>query len=78
MYRNFDRDGQMKNSGLDFVEMIRKLLKRLLEYRTVVNDENKDNKMSCIVSLLVNPHSQFISSIPISGSVHSLNFLTCP
>lgn len=29
------------------------LLERLLEYRAVINDENKENRMNCTVNLLV-------------------------
>lgn len=36
-----------------FVSLVKKLLERLLDYRTVMNDENKDNRMSCTVNLLV-------------------------
>ncbi|KAF6017550.1 mbc [Bugula neritina] len=42
----------MRDQGLRFVEVIKKLLMRLLEYRTIIHDENKDNRMNCIVNLL--------------------------
>lgn len=45
----------MKEQGLRFVSVIKKLLMRLLEYRTIIHDENKDNRMNCIVNLLVRP-----------------------
>uniref|UniRef100_A0A8C3ET96 Dedicator of cytokinesis 2 n=1 Tax=Corvus moneduloides TaxID=1196302 RepID=A0A8C3ET96_CORMO len=35
-----------------FVSLVKKLLERLLDYRAVMNDENKDNRMSCTVNLL--------------------------
>ncbi|KRT78981.1 hypothetical protein AMK59_8498 [Oryctes borbonicus] len=38
--------------GVGFVEMIKRLMERLLEYRNIINDENKENRMSCIVNLL--------------------------
>lgn len=38
--------------GVRFVEMIKRLMERLLEYRNIINDENKENRMSCIVNLL--------------------------
>lgn len=36
-----------------FVCLVKGLLEKLLDYRTVMNDENKDNRMSCTVNLLV-------------------------
>lgn len=38
-----------------FVSLVRGLLERLLDYRAVMSDENKDNRMSCTVNLLVPP-----------------------
>ncbi|KAF4789867.1 Dedicator of cytokinesis protein 2 [Turdus rufiventris] len=35
-----------------FVSLVRGLLERLLDYRAVMSDENKDNRMSCTVNLL--------------------------
>uniref|UniRef100_A0A672TG29 Dedicator of cytokinesis 2 n=1 Tax=Strigops habroptila TaxID=2489341 RepID=A0A672TG29_STRHB len=35
-----------------FVCLVKGLLEKLLDYRTVMNDENKDNRMSCTVNLL--------------------------
>ncbi|NXP12267.1 DOCK2 protein, partial [Thinocorus orbignyianus] len=41
-------------SGLvtSFVNLVKGLLEKLLDYRTVMNDESKDNRMSCTVNLL--------------------------
>lgn len=39
--------------GIRFVKIVTGLLERLLEYRTVINDENKENRMNCTVNLLV-------------------------
>uniref|UniRef100_A0A8C3JVT3 Dedicator of cytokinesis 2 n=1 Tax=Calidris pygmaea TaxID=425635 RepID=A0A8C3JVT3_9CHAR len=41
-------------SGLveGFVSLVKGLLEKLLDYRTVMNDESKDNRMSCTVNLL--------------------------
>lgn len=36
-----------------FVSLIKGLLEKLLDYRAVMNDESKDNRMSCTVNLLV-------------------------
>ncbi|XP_070790171.1 dedicator of cytokinesis protein 2 [Pituophis catenifer annectens] len=35
-----------------FVSLIKGLLEKLLDYRAVMNDESKDNRMSCTVNLL--------------------------
>ncbi|ESO92727.1 hypothetical protein LOTGIDRAFT_232874 [Lottia gigantea] len=42
----------VREQGLAFVEMVRKLLQRLLEYRLIIKDEVKEHRMSCIVNLL--------------------------
>lgn len=43
----------MKEEGIKFVKIVTRLMERLLEYRCIINDENKENRMSCTVSLLV-------------------------
>ncbi|XP_070539835.1 dedicator of cytokinesis protein 1-like isoform X2 [Ptychodera flava] len=40
------------NSGAEFVRLVIRLLERLLDYRAILTDENKENKMSCTVNLL--------------------------
>ncbi|GFR93576.1 dedicator of cytokinesis protein 5 [Elysia marginata] len=42
----------MCDQGLKFVDMIHKLLERLLVYRTIMMDEVREHRMSCIVNLL--------------------------
>ena len=42
----------MREQGLFFVKTVVRLMRRLLEYRSVINDENKENRMSCTVNLL--------------------------
>ena len=42
-------------AGVHFVDTIEELMQRLLEYRDVVHDEIRENKMSCTVNLLVSP-----------------------
>lgn len=37
----------------NFVSLVKGLLEKLLDYRAVMNDESKDNRMSCTVNLLV-------------------------
>lgn len=48
----------LKSEGELFVSMVTKLLERLLEYRCIINDESKENRMACTVSLL-----QFYSEV---------------
>lgn len=66
----FEGHPTMREQGLEFVDMIKELMQRLLEYRDVVHDENRENRMSCTVNLLVSvtcplapckhpPHSRF-------------------
>ena len=43
----------LRTSGIEFVNLIEKLLGRLLDYRDIIRDENRDNRMSCTVNLLV-------------------------
>lgn len=42
----------LRHDGTIFVNMATKLMERLLEYRFLINDESKENRMSCTVSLL--------------------------
>lgn len=48
----------LHGDGISFVNMATKLMERLLEYRFLINDESKENRMSCTVSLL-----QFYSEV---------------
>ncbi|CRL05400.1 CLUMA_CG018000, isoform B [Clunio marinus] len=48
----------LRQDGTIFVNMATKLMERLLEYRFLINDESKENRMSCTVSLL-----QFYSEV---------------
>lgn len=48
----FEKNKYMMQQGQVFVEMIRKLLQHLLEYRCIILDEVKEHRMSCIVNLL--------------------------
>lgn len=38
-----------------FVSLVKGLLIRLLDYRTVMSDDSRNNRMSCTVNLLVSP-----------------------
>lgn len=40
-----------------FVALVKGLLIRLLDYRTVMSDDSRNNRMSCTVNLLVRPPS---------------------
>ncbi|XP_022091656.1 dedicator of cytokinesis protein 1-like isoform X3 [Acanthaster planci] len=43
---------RLGNEGLTFIKLVRELMGRLLEYRDVIHDESKENRMSCTVNLL--------------------------
>nr|CAB3239393.1 dedicator of cytokinesis protein 1 [Phallusia mammillata] len=42
----------LRTTGVEFVNLVTKLLGRLLDYRDIIRDENRDNRMSCTVNLL--------------------------
>ncbi|KAL3213749.1 hypothetical protein MRX96_035244 [Rhipicephalus microplus] len=42
----------LHDAGIRFIKTVVRLMKRLLEYRTIITDENKENRMSCTVNLL--------------------------
>ncbi|CAG2058639.1 unnamed protein product, partial [Timema podura] len=42
----------MGEQGIKFVKTVTRLMERLLEYRCIITDENKENRMSCTVNLL--------------------------
>ncbi|KAG5888714.1 hypothetical protein JTB14_035777 [Gonioctena quinquepunctata] len=42
----------MNEEGVKFVKIVSRLMESLLEYRSIIMDENKDNIMSCTVNLL--------------------------
>lgn len=42
----------MRDQGIKFVKTVTRLMERLLEYRSIITDENKENRMSCTVNLL--------------------------
>ncbi|KAL7025418.1 hypothetical protein ACKWTF_013468 [Chironomus riparius] len=42
----------LQHDGVTFVRMATNLMERLLEYRFLINDESKENRMACTVSLL--------------------------
>lgn len=46
---------ELAGLGESFVALVTGLLQRLLDYRAVMNDENKTYSMSCTVNLLVSP-----------------------
>jgi len=51
--------------GIRFVKIVTGLLERLLEYRTVINDENKENRMNCTVNLLVRSKKNLIFYVTV-------------
>ena len=42
----------LRDQGLKFVRTVTHLIERLLEYRSIITDENRENRMSCTVNLL--------------------------
>uniref|UniRef100_A0AAQ6AIW6 Dedicator of cytokinesis 1 n=1 Tax=Amphiprion ocellaris TaxID=80972 RepID=A0AAQ6AIW6_AMPOC len=42
----------LARTGETFVTLVVRLLERLLDYRTIMHDENKENRMSCTVNVL--------------------------
>uniref|UniRef100_A0A3B3UEC3 Dedicator of cytokinesis 1 n=1 Tax=Poecilia latipinna TaxID=48699 RepID=A0A3B3UEC3_9TELE len=42
----------LSRTGEIFVSLVVRLLERLLDYRTIMHDENKENRMSCTVNVL--------------------------
>lgn len=42
----------MREQGLKLVRTVTRLMERLLEYRSIITDENRENRMSCTVNLL--------------------------
>ncbi|XP_056641342.1 dedicator of cytokinesis protein 1 isoform X3 [Diorhabda sublineata] len=42
----------MNEEGVKFVKIVSRLMESLLEYRTIITDDNKENTMSCTVNLL--------------------------
>ncbi|XP_043216564.1 dedicator of cytokinesis protein 1-like isoform X2 [Amphibalanus amphitrite] len=47
-----EKHSSMREQGVRFVATVTDLMKRLLEYRAIMRDENQENKMSCTVNLL--------------------------
>lgn len=52
MYNLCENHTALNDAGLKFIRVVVRLMKRLLEYRTIITDENKENRMSCTVNLL--------------------------
>ncbi|KAK6633076.1 hypothetical protein RUM43_012819 [Polyplax serrata] len=47
-----EQHSSFKTQGVKFVKTVSRLMERLLEYRSIITDENKENRMSCTVNLL--------------------------
>ena len=47
-----EQHSTLREQGLKFVRTIARLMERLLEYRSIITDENRENRMSCTVNLL--------------------------
>uniref|UniRef100_A0A8C0HDL8 Dedicator of cytokinesis 1 n=1 Tax=Chelonoidis abingdonii TaxID=106734 RepID=A0A8C0HDL8_CHEAB len=49
----------LAKTGETFVKLVVRLMERLLDYRTIMHDENKENRMSCTVNVLASPDGTF-------------------
>lgn len=47
-----EKHSTLRDQGLKFVSTVTRLIERLLEYRSIITDENRENRMSCTVNLL--------------------------
>ena len=47
------------------MKTVTRLMERLLEYRFIITDENKENRMSCTVNLLVSTLFLVCLSYPV-------------
>ncbi|XP_021375284.1 dedicator of cytokinesis protein 1-like isoform X4 [Mizuhopecten yessoensis] len=52
LHRMCNGNDGMRQQGLAFVDVIKRLLQRLLEYRKIIQYESKEHRMNCIVNLL--------------------------
>ncbi|KAL1137917.1 hypothetical protein AAG570_009612 [Ranatra chinensis] len=52
LMNNCENHSTMREQGVKFVKTVTRLMERLLEYRCIINDDNKENRMSCTVNLL--------------------------
>lgn len=59
---------ELAKPGENFVRLVSELLERLLDYRAVMNDENKTYSMSCTVNLLVSTCA--LLQFPEAGRAH--------
>ena len=57
MIKMCESNQALRIAGVRFVQIFQELMQRLLEYRDVVHDEIRENKMSCTVNLLVSDNS---------------------
>lgn len=47
-----EKHSTMREQGLKLVKTVTRLMEHLLEYRSIITDENRENRMSCTVNLL--------------------------
>ncbi|XP_055530471.1 dedicator of cytokinesis protein 1 isoform X1 [Wyeomyia smithii] len=58
MYESCSNHNTLKLPGIQCVNVLTRLMEKLLEYRCLIHDESKENRMACTVSLL-----QFYSEV---------------
>ncbi|XP_065074251.1 dedicator of cytokinesis protein 1 isoform X2 [Ochlerotatus camptorhynchus] len=52
MYESCSNHNTLKAYGIQCVNVLTRLMEKLLEYRCLIHDESKENRMACTVSLL--------------------------
>lgn len=59
-----------------FALLVSSLLENLLDYRTIMHDESKENRMSCTVNVLVGPWdtSPALGTPPLGFSTPPWNY----
>ncbi|XP_021694044.1 dedicator of cytokinesis protein 1 isoform X4 [Aedes aegypti] len=52
MYESCSNHNTLQTYGIQCVQVLTRLMEKLLEYRCLIHDESKENRMACTVSLL--------------------------
>ncbi|KAB0384688.1 hypothetical protein FD755_006605 [Muntiacus reevesi] len=61
----------LAKTGETFVKLVVRLMERLLDYRTIMHDENKENRMSCTVNVLNFYTNTYIRNLDRCFLIHS-------
>lgn len=57
----------LAKTGETFVRLVVRLMERLLDYRTIMHDESKENRMSCTVNVLVRDPPPRAPQVPVTS-----------